>query len=212
MARDTAEEIFEQYLNNLEYKFDYESNKGVGKKPDYLVYAKQEFLAEVKSFYENDLYLDTEKQLKETGTAQFGQSSDDLYRPIREKINIAQKQLKPNAQNRPTLVVLFCLEKFRHIIDISNRNLFFSIYGNEEWVLSKENTTIKINPKKAKVGPKRNTTISAVAVIEKSGFDIPPRLRIIHNYFTKAPFDFDTFSSNDEHIYFDKSGQLVGKI
>lgn len=163
-GKEEGEQIFEVYLRENNFLREYEPALGPGKRPDYLVHVETgDILCEVKDFGEAaiDRKLQSERQPMRLsdGTvvgAIVSGSWDPLPR-IRDRILKAAKQLRPFKGKYPCSVILY---NPGYMTDLGDFTVISAIFSHKDRLLS----------------PEKNTTISAVAVLEI----FRPHLFILH--------------------------------
>jgi hypothetical protein len=126
-----AERWFERYLGEHGYEYTYEPDfDGVATHPDFLARrGDAEIVCEVKGFEEPP---PLERRL--AGVDQpVMLSPDEVYRPMRNAIREAARQVKPLAGSRfPLIVVLANPRGF--FVDLSIDRLVEAMYGNPGWI------------------------------------------------------------------------------
>lgn len=100
MVRDPAEALFERYLTDRGYVFEYEQDLGTPKRPDYLVHAVgSEVVCEVKSFSTMGIFASP------GGNTVGTRLQAEALASVRSHISKAAAQLK-GIEGRPLVVVL----------------------------------------------------------------------------------------------------------
>ncbi len=170
MATKTkGEELFETYL--AERGLSFEFAPALGKAcPDYLVHMPSgDILCEVEDFGEGDIDRDVKKQLKEKG---FATSGGDPYKRIREKLDVSSRQLREYKNQHPCVTVLH--NPGSHGVDLDTETVQGAMFGDITYVFSvgkagsqvPKDTRVVFAPRRAKLRPNQNTTLSAVAILE----------------------------------------------
>src|SRR5208282_6061968 len=164
-----SEQVFEQYLRINGYvQIEYEPNLAdTTRKPDYRVtLGNRRFLFEVKEFHGSDQDFAWSTRVNGVGGAAY-----DPYVRIRQKIDDAREQFK-GIKDHTCCLVLFNQEK--PLVDLNWQIVYGAMLGPIA-------VSIPFNPNtggfdqslardvfngNGKCGPKQNTTVSAVIVLE----------------------------------------------
>ena len=170
-----GEQVFEAYLAERGLAFRYEPDLGAQTRPDYLVRSTPEVLCDVKDFEageEDELARKARQKAAAQGLEYFELCGIDPYARIRSKIRIARVQLRHFKGRYPTVVVLF--NSASPSINLMTEVIEGAMYGDLVFRMKigppdaniPTNITSGHNPQNAMVRPKKNTSISAVAVLE----------------------------------------------
>lgn len=174
-----ADLLFEEYLASVGLTAEYEPPLGV-KRPDYLVHARPgDVLCEVEEFGEGEVDRKEQEQLRAGGVAS---GALDPYQRIRDKLNIAGKQLRESKARLPCAVVL---RNPGRLVNLSTTIVQGAMYGDIGVTVGIDpsgrrppvDKGLRFDPKRAKLRRHQNTTISAVAVLER----IRPNAHMIEN-------------------------------
>lgn len=163
-----SELLFEDYLRSRGYSFEYEPR--IGRKcPDYLVHSTPDILCEVKemSVGEEDLPA---LAAAASGESWFG--SVDTPRRIRERLNAGAKQLSEFKGRYPSVIVL--RNTAAVMVELETMLVQSAMYGNLQVIEpidfddrpAPSEARAVYERKTAKMTVGRNTTVSAVAVLE----------------------------------------------
>lgn len=170
MANKTQGElIFEEYLTEIGVAAEYEPPIGRNH-PDYLVHSPTgDVLCEVEDFGEGKVDRVVQDQLSRKGV---WAGSLDPYGRIREKLEAAARQLREFKGRYPCVVALY---NPGSMVDLGTDIVQGAMYGDIAFVIAIDPTGRRppvekgsqFTPKKAKLRRQQNTTISAVAVLER---------------------------------------------
>lgn len=178
-SKTQADLLFEEYLTGAGLTAEYEPPLGV-KRPDYLVHTRpHEVLCEVEEFGEGDVDRDEHEQLRMKGMASLALNP---YSRIREKLDIGGRQLREFKGRFPCLVVLYNPGR---LVNLGTSIVQGAMYGDIGVVIGVHpsverppvNMGTRFDPKTAKLRSYQNTTISAVAVLER----VRPNAHMIEN-------------------------------
>jgi hypothetical protein len=198
-TKNPSECLFEEYLNQHYLEFDYEPAIG-RKRPDYLVYvfSKAVFeehqlggvIFEVKEF-------DSSVDFVKGNALSFDEGWFFRCKPIREKINAAERQLREYKKRFPCVVVLYHPK-----CNPTVANVIASMYGNiqQDWILE----TFLYDTFTSKIRPFQCRTISAVAILDTDE-NKEVLLQVVHNRFAYLDVSW-AFGSPDIQVFprFDK--------
>jgi hypothetical protein len=166
MSTTFSEKLFEEYLS---YKglirdkdFFYEPNLGKPRKPDYLIKDGVDTLFEVKEFSRESK---SDTKLRASANSRMAVRLDP-YARTRKKIDYARQKFKDYKNEYPCVLILHQGDSFTADMDI--KMVAASAYGDLaiRW-LPHEETSSWFFDKNGALSPLKNTTLSAIAVIEE---------------------------------------------
>jgi len=165
MLRTKSESLFEDYLQQKGLKFErdffYEPYLGHQKRPDYLVKSTVNALFEIKEFSVDSKF--DKRLMSSTHIRAIGLP---LYAQSREKLRNAQKKFRPFKKRFPCVLVL---HKGTSITaELSTEILAGSAFGDISITFSSAGTDHQtIFGRNGWLSPNKNTTFSAISVIEE---------------------------------------------
>ncbi|MGD0328721.1 MAG: hypothetical protein ABSB00_03385 [Minisyncoccia bacterium] len=166
MTVTSSEKLFEEYLSKkglvADKDFFYEPDLGKPKRPDYLVRINADTLFEIKEFSREskaDRYMRTPENFSVAIRL-------DPYSQTREKIGQARKKFKDYKNDYPCVLILHKGDSFTAGLD--TQLIAGSAYGDISLRMSPDGSNSQwIFDKNGELSPKKNTTLSAIAVIEE---------------------------------------------
>jgi hypothetical protein len=197
MQKTTSETFFEQFCTDHGVRWEPIPTKASSgeKTPDYAIFPKEtKVIAEVKEIQENADERQAREQIKEIGWSAFG--SGKVGDRARDIIGTAAKQLKRMAKGKCPAMIVIYNPSFLLLHHTESHAIKAAMYGFDQIILGLAPIQMRKKPRLIdrtsgpgrKMGAQFNTTISAVAVIDKVG------LTIYHNLFAAIPLQFELFS------------------
>ena len=181
-----SEEIFENFLNNNNLKFE-KIKEEDSPRPDYLVKTDEIELAfEVKELAEDDNF----------NTDQFAVSSKIVGQHVRKKIHNARRQIQFAANlGLPSILLIYNNIDPLHLFGTENMDFISAMYGDYTLVLNKDTGKIvdRFQGKNQSLSEAKNTSFSAVGKL--SLCDRQMKVTLFDNLFSKIKIQYEKLPS-----------------